>query len=246
MKLHIGGALLGVSVIALLVGNSFLRGNQAKDASAGPPSPASQAWGRSPFDPGPTALPASRPVVVAQSAAVNQPATAPTMQPPPGVSAEQWLQLQQALRHDPQRQGELARIADYLAFSNRMERFNSLRAERIPSPELAPLAHQLDRELDLHIDRKELNAGEALLLKSALLSVIEANPERRSTALQAWRAHRAPMSASLDDPRHTAFLQKQASLVAQWQAQPEAQRDPAQLQSQLEQLRLASFGQERP
>jgi hypothetical protein len=68
---------------------------------------------------------------------------------------------------------------------------------------------------------------------------LEPDETARTAALQAFRD--ALPKASGPGPAEREFQQRQAAVVAAWQAQPAAQRDPAALQRQLEALRRQHF-----
>jgi len=174
------------------------------------------------------------------------PASASTGTPPPyGLTQAQWLQLQQALADHPQRDAEIARIGAYMEYMNTAERFRQLRrqaAGAAPGAELQALARTLEAGLQEHLDRGEMTAGEALLLRSATLEVLEPDSARRQQALAMWQQGMAAVQAArTPDPRETAFAQQQAALVAKWSALPPAQRDPRALETQLEALRQSIF-----
>lgn len=174
-----------------------------------------------------------------------RPASASAGIPPYGLTQEQWQQLQQALADHPQRDAEMARIGAYMQYMNTGERFRQLRqqaAGAAPSAELQALARTLEAGLQDHLDRGEMTAGEALLLRSATLEVLEPDNALRQQALAVWQQGLASVQAArTPDPREAAFTQQQAALVAKWSALPPAQRDPRALETQLEALRQSIF-----
>jgi hypothetical protein len=196
---------------------------------------------------GPKAEPDAQPPQPAGPA--SAPAAAPSTQPPYGLSPEQWQQLQQALADHPQRDAEIARIGAYMQYMGTAQRFRQLRqqaAGAAPGEELQALARTLESGMQEHLDRGELTAGEALLLRSATLEVLEPDSARRQQALALWQQGMASVQAArTPDAREAAFAQQQAALVAQWSAQPAAQRDPRALEAQLETLRQSLFNPPR-
>jgi hypothetical protein len=183
------------------------------------------------------------------AAAASAPAAAASTQPPYGLSTEQWQQLQQALADHPQRDAEIARIGAYMQYMGTAQRFRQLRqqaAGTASGEELQALARTLESGMQEHLDRGELTAGEALLLRSATLEVLEPDSARRQQALAVWQQGMASVQAArTPDAREAAFTQQQAALVAQWSAQPAAQRDPRALEAQLEALRQSIFNPPR-
>lgn len=177
-------------------------------------------------------------------------ASAPSSsQPPYGLSPEQWQQLQQALADHPQRDAEMARIGAYMAYMNTAQRFRELRQQAAGTPpgeELQGLARTLEAGLQEHLDRGEMTAGEALLLRSATQEVLQPDSALRQQALAVWQQGlAAAQAARTPDPRETTFAQQQAALVARWSALPPAQRDPRALETQLESLRQGIFNPPR-
>ncbi|HET7865978.1 MAG TPA: hypothetical protein VFL86_16380 [Burkholderiaceae bacterium] len=172
-----------------------------------------------------------------------------SVQPPHGLSPEQWQQLQQALADHPQRDAELARIGAYMAYMNTAQRFRELRQQGAGTPpgeQLQGLARTLESGLQEHLDRGEMTAGEALLLRSATQEVLQPDSALRQQALAVWQQGlAAAQAARTPDPRETAFAQQQAALVARWSALPAAQRDPQALETQLESLRQGIFNPPR-
>ena len=204
------------------------------------PAPASSTQGPAPA--------AKNDVKAATDVALPAPASptsSPAGTPPYGLTQGQWQQLQQALADHPQRDAEMARIGAYMQYMNAAERFRHLRqqaAGAAPSAELQALARTLEAGLQDHLDRGEMTVGEALLLRSATLEVLEPDNALRQQALAVWQQGLASVQAArTPDPREAAFAQQQAALVAKWSALPAAQRDPRALETQLEALRQSIF-----
>jgi len=177
------------------------------------------------------------------------PATPSSTQPPYGLTAEQWQQLQQALADHPQRDAEMARIGAYMAYMNTAQRFRELRQQAAGTPPgeaLQGLARTLESGLQEHLDRGEMTAGEALLLRSATQEVLQPDSALRQQALTLWQQGLASAQAArTPDAREAAFAQQQAALVAKWSALPAAQRDPRALEAQLDTLRQGIFNPPR-
>jgi hypothetical protein len=164
---------------------------------------------------------------------------APAVAVPPGVTSAQWRALQSELAGRPH---ELQRLADYLTYADQLQRFRTLAG---PSAERAALARALDAGLDARLQRREMHAGEARLVKIAVLDVLVEGDAPRRQALAAWEA-RVARAAPTDDAaqaaaRNAEFKQRQAERLAAWSAMPPGQRDPRELERQLDALRQAQF-----
>lgn len=208
-----------------------------------------------------SSLPSLSPLAVGGTgAAVERGATTPAeARPDPtrprGVSAEQWRQVREALAEHSDRDAELARIGAFLSYQADVERLRELRQRgtarsAAETAELRALAQSLDAGLPDRLARNELTAGEALALRSAVLEALQdgdaASPVQvalRQQQLLAWGQDlaRQAQAAHRPDPREQRFGAEQAALVAAWQAKPEAQRDPRELEQALEALRQRSF-----
>lgn len=206
-----------------------------------------------------SALPSLSPLALGGAdggASTARPAAAsPDPTRPRGVSAEQWRQVREALAEHSDRDAELARIGAFLSYQSDVERLRELRQRgaarsAAESAELRALAQSIDAGLSERLARKEMTAGEALALRSAVLEALQdgetASPVQialRQQQLLAWGQDlaRRATAARKPDPREQRFGVEQAALVAAWQARPEAQRDPRELEQALEALRLRSF-----
>jgi hypothetical protein len=162
--------------------------------------------------------------------------------PPSGMSSEQWRDLQAALKDHPDRDAELRRVAQYLAFKSNFELFQAARSQHAGTPELQTLARQLDAELDARLANAELNAAEAVAIKSTLLDELEPDGARRATRLDQWARQHAPAAGGgMDGQREARYQKEAAAILAAWQALPPTQRDPHQLEAQLDALRQRIF-----
>jgi hypothetical protein len=153
---------------------------------------------------------------------------------PPGVSAAQWAQLQGELAGRPD---ELRRLAEYFTFADRMQRFRTA-----SGAERQALAEALDVGLDERLRQREMTAGEARLVKVAVLSVLMPDDAAaRAGALERWQAQWAPQPDAARLAQEREFQARQAAVVGAWMARPAAQRDPKALERELEDLRRESF-----
>ena len=197
------------------------------------PVPSEPAW----------AAPENRAVDVASP--VNATAAAAET-PPAGISAEQWAFLRETLKDHPQRDAEIRRVAEFMVYMNAAQRFQTLQASAHGGAELQQLARLLDAGLSTRLQRQEVSLGEARLLKVAIIQALEADASQREVKLAEWRATTAAVLAQVatstaPDPRGADYANQQAAVVAAWQALPSNQRDPKQLESQLDALRAAAF-----
>jgi hypothetical protein len=187
---------------------------------------------------------ASLPVVAPAPGVERSPGAPAPAAAPPGVGAAQWQQLREQLLQQPGGAAELQRVADFLAYQDALNRFRRLRGAGAGSEELRQIASVLDAGLAQRLQRNELSLPEARLVKLAVLDVLQPDDDARRSALARWDASVA--APPRPDPREQAFEREQAALVSRWSAQPQAQRDPAQLQRELDALRRRSFAASSP
>jgi hypothetical protein len=171
------------------------------------------------------------------------------------MTAQQWQQLNDSLRDHPDRDAEVARISAYMAYQADLQRYRDLRSQpggNSAGTEAVQLAITLDAGLDTRLQRNEISAQEAVLIKGALLETLESDAQRRKLMLDEWRARTqtAQASQAAQNPQHSGadvrealYKQQESALVAAWNAQPEYQRDPKQLEAQLDALRKKIFDQ---
>ncbi|MBS0449316.1 MAG: hypothetical protein JSR59_25640 [Proteobacteria bacterium] len=167
--------------------------------------------------------------------------------PPEGMTAEQWRALQDALKDDPNRQAEIARVTGYMGFLSRSARWRALREQgAAESPQALALARGLLDELPGHVARGETSGAEARVMVHAWVDTLYPNDTERGTQrdLQIARvaaALPATPDASAAAAADARYQQAQAALVAQWSAKPAAQRDEAQLEAALDALRRDTY-----
>lgn len=176
------------------------------------------------------------------TAQAGPPPQAPDAPPPPGLSAEQWQALQASLAGHPQREAELARITALMGFRHDVARLRALRRDGHATPEALALAQRVQAGLPARLAAREISAADAQALQAAALDVLQPDAGRRAEQLAQWRAAlAAAQPAEAPDARELAFQRGQVALLAAWQAEPAAQRDPAQLQGRIEALRQSLF-----
>jgi len=179
-------------------------------------------------------------------------AHAPAAVVPEGMTAAQWLVLQESLKDHPQREAEIARISEYMAFQSRLDRYRSLRAQTDSAAQASAreLAGGLLDGLPTHAARGELSAAEALLVQGALIDTLLPDDAARALRRDQERKRLADALPAAPDEQATAernarFLREQAALVAAWQAQPPARRDPHALEASIAALRQSIFDRQR-
>ena len=181
----------------------------------------------SPFGPVPT-----------QAPPVPDEAPAGTDPPPAGMTPAQWHDLQDALKDHPGRVADLRRVAAYMAFKDTLAHFQAAREQAADSAELQALARQLDAGLDGHLAQGDLGLAEVHALKGAVLQVLEPDAARRFERLSQWAQGLPAQTAEAASPRREQHTQRQAAILEAWQALPPGQRNPRQLEADLESLRL--------
>lgn len=181
--------------------------------------------------PPPAVAPAAEPALAASQASGGVAATAP----PAGLSIEQWATVEAGLATHPQPAAERQRLRRYFEWSDAVRRWRGARHD-------FALAQQVNAGLADRLANDEVSVPEARQIKAALLQTLVADEAGRVAALQAFDAG-LPASAG-PSAHEQAFQQRQAALVAAWQARPAAERDPAALTRQLEALRRSHFQKE--
>ncbi len=178
-------------------------------------------------------------------------ASAPTAAVPRGMTADQWQALRERLQDDPNRDAEIARITEYMAYSADLQRYRALRAAgpaAAVSDEARRLARSLADGLPQRVAHGEIAAGEAMLLQESLLDTLQPDMVSRATERAAMRsrlqaAAPVPADAAAQAERQSHYRQQEATIVAAWQAQAPQQRDPGQLEASLDALRQSVFDQ---
>lgn len=170
---------------------------------------------------------------------------------PSDFSPEDWAALREAMATTANPQAELERVVKYLRFQKGFEQWQTLR----DSSDVAQ-RHQLARRLLAQVpDRMrqgELTMGEALMLENALWADLEPNEELRKQRLeqaQATLAAAVPQPDADQEAREAAQLReykrREAAIVADYQAQPESQRDAERLSKNLDAARNAVYASKK-
>lgn len=140
------------------------------------------------------------------------------------------------------------------AFQAQLQRFDQLSRQGARSDEILDLADLIDTELPERLAARELTPAQAEALKWAVLNVLESDPTARQAQFTVWResmAREAVRAATqpgasgqgVSPQKLAEFRRREAELVAAHQALPPDQRDPLELQSQIDDLRAIIFEQ---
>lgn len=222
-----------VAVLAVLLGGTlyFLRQETPPPEAAEPSS----------IGPGET-MPV-RPV----EALASGPAATPS-DVPPDVPAEEWQRMKAALAATPDGEQQLERVGRYLTYQHRARKWQASKAAGEGVAARAELAQYLLEAMPGHVARREMTAGEAQQIATALLQDRISDPAALQYAVRAQlekvKAAQPAPDAGLQaeaQARMAAYQRQEAAIVAQWQALPEAQRDPQWLEEQLEAARRAAL-----
>ncbi|HUG25085.1 hypothetical protein [Piscinibacter sp.] len=166
---------------------------------------------------------------------------------PEGMTAEQWLTLHESLKDHPDREAEIARVSDHMAYRAQLERYRALLAQG-PAVEVQTrdVAASLLDALPARVARSEASAVEALALQERLLHTLypdeSARQERREVERgRLQEAQPVPPDLREQAERDARYQREQAALVAAWRALPAEQRDPKQLEASIQALRLSNY-----
>ncbi len=167
---------------------------------------------------------------------------------PADFSAEEWAALKEAMKQSSQPEAELKRVVAYLRFQKRFDQWQGLR----DSPDASlrrQVAATLVEQVPERLKEGEVTMGEAQLLLSALWSDLEPDESRRRLRieegikiLQAAAPQPDADQARREADRLTEYKRRESAIVLEYQARPEAQRDPAWLEAQLDDARKAVYG----
>ena len=167
---------------------------------------------------------------------------------PADFSAEEWSALKEAMKQATQPEAELKRVVAYLRFQKRFDQWQGLR----DSPDAGlrrQVAATLVEQVPERLKEGEVTMGEAQLLLSALWSDLEPDEARRRQRieegikiLQAAAPQPDADQARREADRLTEYKRRESAIVLEYQSRPEAQRDPAWLEAQLDDARKAVYG----
>lgn len=162
---------------------------------------------------------------------------------PADFSEADWDALNKALEHEPDKARERQRLVSYLRFQRAAAQWSEMK----DGPDVArrqALGREIVAQLPEHVANGEVNAGEAIVLLTAIGEDLEPDMARRKTWMETQQARLqgtqtdAQAKALAEEKRkNEEFGRLQAEVVAKWQAAPAAERDPAVLERQLQALR---------
>lgn len=162
--------------------------------------------------------------------------------PPQGLTAEKWRILNEKLSGHPQRDEEIKRVLNFVAFGDDLNELQELvKSGNARHPRALELAKDVTAGLPSRLQQREIMLGEAIAIKAMALDVLEPDPFKRQASLKDFQTNQAAEMAVPADPRDVEFQQQKDKLALAWQAQPENSRDPNKFQSDVEALRLRVY-----
>jgi hypothetical protein len=191
------------------------------------------------------AVPASAPVAsAAQQMAQTEPMPA---QAQSEMSPTEAATLNQALGSKEQGQQELQRVTSFLNFQRNFEKWQEMQEATDPAPRHA-LARQLMDGLPQRVQQAEIIQPEAEFMCAMLLTDLEPDEAARNQKLEGCKEKIAAVAPRADTEQamraaqcQTEYRRREAALVAEFQAKPAAQRDPHQLEVELNKAKRAVF-----
>lgn len=167
---------------------------------------------------------------------------------PSDFSAQEWSALKEAMAQAAQPEAELKRVVEYLRFQKRFERWQGLR-ESPDAGQRQQLAASLLDQVPERLRQGEVSMGEAQMLLSALWADVEPDESRRRQRIEegiALLKDAAPRPDAEQQKRDAALLseykRREAAILLEYQSRPDAQRDPAWLEAQLDAARRSVYG----
>ncbi len=167
---------------------------------------------------------------------------------PSDFTPEDWGALKEAMARTPNPRAELERVVKYLRFQKGFEHWQSLR----DAPDVLQrrqLAERLLAQVPDRLRESEVTYAEAAMLQAALLADLEPDDKLRAQKMKALEAelHQAapqidPAQQARNEALEREYKRREAAIVADYQARPEAQRDQAKLEKDLESARRAVWG----
>lgn len=167
---------------------------------------------------------------------------------PADFSEEDWAALNRALAHEPNQAQERARLVSYLRFQRSVATWRQMQ-DGPATAERQALAREVVAQVPDHVAKREVNAGEALMVLNAMAADIEPDTTRRTAwladqqkRLQATQTEAEASALKAEKQKNEDFARQQAEIVAQWESTPVANRDPVTLERQLQLLRDKVYG----
>lgn len=166
---------------------------------------------------------------------------------PSDFSPQEWSALKDAMAQAAQPEAELKRVVEYLRFQKRFERWQGLR-DSPDAGQRQQLAASLLDQVPERLRQGEVSMGEAQMLLSALWTDVEPDEARRRQRIEegiTLLKEAAPRPDAEQQKRDAALLaeykRREAAILLEYQSRPDAQRDPAWLESQLDAARRSVY-----
>ncbi|MEY4765267.1 MAG: hypothetical protein RI907_1940 [Pseudomonadota bacterium] len=167
---------------------------------------------------------------------------------PSDFSPEDWAALKEAMSRTPNPRTELERVVKYLRFQKGFEQWQSLQGASDVAKR-HQLAEKLLAQVPERLSQSEVTFAEASLIQSALVADLEPNEALRKQKLDALQEQLKSAAPQIDpqlQARNEAlereYKRREAAIVADYQARPEAQRDHAKLEKDLQAARQSVWG----
>ena len=167
---------------------------------------------------------------------------------PSDFAADEWAALKDAMAQTANPAAELQRVVAYLRFQKAFERWQRVR-ESTDLVQRQQLASRLADQVPERLRQGEVTLGEAILLTNALWADLEPDPDKRKVRLeeaQAVLAGAVPKPDAAQQAREASQLseykRRESAIVLEYQSRPEAQRDQAWLEAQLDAARRSVYG----
>jgi hypothetical protein len=167
---------------------------------------------------------------------------------PADFSQSTWDTLNSALANAPNKDQERTRVVSYLRFQRAVSKWGEMTSGPA-TPERVELAHQLMDEMPTHVANGEVNPSEAMAAVTAMAMDMEPDASKRTAWIESQRARLKPTETPAQAQAQQAekdklkrFEEEKAAITSRWMSSPEANRDPATLESQLQALRERVFG----
>ncbi|MBH1987849.1 MAG: hypothetical protein I8H76_11055 [Burkholderiales bacterium] len=166
---------------------------------------------------------------------------------PSDFSPQEWSALKDAMAQTAQPEAELKRVVAYLRFQKHFERWQGLR-ESPDAGQRQQLAASLLDQVPERLRQGEVSMGEAQMLLSALWADVEPDESRRRQRIEegiTLLKEAAPRPDAEQQKRDAALLaeykRREAAILLEYQSRPDAQRDPAWLEAQLDAARRSVY-----
>ena len=166
---------------------------------------------------------------------------------PADFTPQEWSSLKDAVGNKPDGAKELKRITAYLRYQRGFEQWQALQ-DSSKTAERHALAQQLLDQLPERISNMEMTMGESLLICGVLLTDLEPDETVRTQKMEGCKTKLEQLAPKLDSDQalrdaecRTEFLRRQAAIVAEYQAQPEAQRNQAKFEQDIEGARRSVY-----